>query len=62
VTDERGDGLTPAERDLLARAAAASPAAPEPRWGEYRGQLRARLEARRSLGARGRRGWGGPAP
>ena len=62
MTDERGDGLTPAERDLLARAAAASPAAPEPRWGEYRAQLRARLEAHRSLGARLSRWWGRPAP
>jgi hypothetical protein len=62
VTDERRDGLTPAERDLLARAVAAGPAAPEPRWGEYRAELRARLQARRSLGARLRRWWARPAP
>ena len=53
--------LTPEERDLLTRAAAV-PAPPEPRWGEYRVQLRARLEARRTVGARLRRWWARPAP
>jgi len=61
VTPERPDDLTAAERNLLARATAGSPA-PEPRWGEYRAELRARLEARRSIGARLRRWWARPAP
>jgi hypothetical protein len=61
VMPERPDDLTAAERDLLARAAAASPA-PEARWGEYRAELRARLEARRSMRARLRRWWARPAP
>jgi len=62
VTPERLDDLTPDEREVLARAAAASPPPPEPRWGEYRAELRARLEARRSIGARLRRWWARPAP
>jgi len=62
VSDARRDDLTPEERDLLARAAAAAPPPPEPRWGDYRAQLRARLEARRSLGARLRGWWARPAP
>jgi hypothetical protein len=62
VSTERPDDLTPAERDLLARVAAAAPPPPEPRWAEYRAQLRARLEARHSLGARLRRWWARPAP
>jgi hypothetical protein len=62
VTAERRDDLTPDEHDLLALAAAAAPPPPEPRWGEYRAQLRARLEARRSIGARLRRWWARPAP
>ena len=45
------DDLAPEERDLLARAAAAAPAPPEPRWGEYRAELRARLDAQRSPAA-----------
>jgi hypothetical protein len=61
VTPERPDDLTAAERDLLARAVAAS-RPPEPRWGEYRAALRARLEARRSIAARARRWWARPAP
>jgi len=62
VTPERSDDLTPAEREILARAAAAVPPPPEPRWGEYRAQLRARLDAHRSAGARLRRWWARPAP
>jgi hypothetical protein len=62
VTPERSDDLTPAERQILARAAAAAPPPPEPRWGEYRAQLRARLEGRRSAAARLRRWWAQPAP
>jgi len=62
VSPERPDDLTPAERDLLSRVGAAAPAPPEPRWGDYRAQLQARLEARRSLGARLRRRWARPAP
>jgi len=56
------DDLAPEERDLLARAAAAAPAPPEPRWGEYRAELRARLDAQRSPAARLRRWWARPAP
>lgn len=59
---ERHDDLTPEERDLLARASAGSPAPPEPRWGDYRAQLRTRLDARRSPAARLRRWWARPAP
>ena len=62
MTEQRHDDLAPEARDLLARAAAAAPAPPEPRWGDYRAQLRARLEARRSLGARLRGWWARPAP
>src|SRR5262249_54632136 len=62
VTTERHDDLTAAERRLLARAVAGSAAPREPRWGEYRAELRARLEARRSIGARVRRWWARPAP
>jgi hypothetical protein len=62
VTSGPPDDLTPAERDLLMRAAAASPPPPEPRWGEYRAELRARLEARQSFRARLRRWWARPAP
>ena len=61
MSTEPRDDLTPDERALLARAVSAEPA-PEPRWGEYRAELRARLDARRSVGARLRR-WGArPAP
>lgn len=56
------DDLTPDERDLLSRAVAAGPRPPEPRWGEYRAELRARLAARRSLGGRLGRWWARPAP
>jgi len=62
VSDARRDDLTPEERDLLARAAAAAPPPPEPRWGDYRAELRAKLEARRSVGARLRGWWARPAP
>ena len=62
MTEQRHDDLTPEERDLLARAVAAAPPPPEPRWGDYRAQLRARLEARRSVGARLRGWWARPAP
>jgi hypothetical protein len=62
VSAGRHDDLTPEERDLLLRAAAGSPAPPEPRWGDFHAQLRARLEARRSPGARLRRWWARPAP
>jgi len=61
VTAERRDDLTDAERDLLARVVAAAPPPPEPRWGEYRAELRARLDARRSIGSRLRRWWARPA-
>ena len=56
------DDLAPEERDLLARAASAAPTPPQPRWGEYRAELRARLDAQRSLGARLSRWWARPAP
>ncbi len=62
MTAERPDDLTAADRELLARAVAAAPSPPEPRWGEYRAELRARLEARRSIGTRLRRWWARPAP
>jgi hypothetical protein len=62
VSAGRHDELTPEERDLLARAAGGSPAPPDPRWGDYRAQLRARLDARRSPGARLRWWWARPAP
>ena len=62
MTPERHDDLTAAERELLARAVAGSAAPPEPRWGEYGAELRARLEARRSIGTRLRRWWARPAP
>jgi len=62
MTAERRDDLTDAERDLLARAVAASPPPLEPRWGEYRAELRARLETRRSIGRRLGRWWARPAP
>ncbi|HZF02941.1 MAG TPA: hypothetical protein VE932_01260 [Patescibacteria group bacterium] len=62
MTDQRHDDLTPEARDLLARAAAAAPPPPEPHWGDYRAQLRARLQARRSVGARLRGWWARPAP
>ena len=57
----RHDDLTPPEHDLLARAAASVPDPPAPRWGDYRAELRGRLEARRSLRARLRRWWARPA-
>jgi len=62
MSDERRHDLTPEERDLLARVAAAAPPPPEPRWGDYRAHLRARLEARRSVRARLRGWWARPAP
>jgi len=62
VSDERRDDLTADECALLARAAAAAPRAPEPRWGDYRAELRARLDARRSVGARLSAWWARPAP
>ena len=62
MTPERHDDLTAAERELLARAVAGSVPPPEPRWGEYGAELRARLEARRSIGTRLRRWWARPAP
>jgi hypothetical protein len=61
VSIERDDDLTSDERELLARASA-GPAVPEPRWGEYQAQLRARLAARRTAAARLRRWWARPAP
>jgi hypothetical protein len=62
MSAERRDDLTPEERDIIARAAAAAPPAPEPRWGDYRAELHARLEARRSIGARLGHWWARPAP
>src|SRR3989442_13492098 len=62
MSGERRHDLTPEERDLLARVAAAAPPPPEPRWGDYRAHLRARLEARRSVRARLRGWWARPAP
>ena len=62
MSDERRDDLTADERALLARAVAAAPRASEPRWGDYRAELRARLDARRSVGARLRVWWARPAP
>jgi len=62
VSLPRRDDLTPPERDVLARAAASVPQPPEPRWGDYRAELRGRLEARRSVRARLRRWWARPAP
>jgi hypothetical protein len=62
MSAEPRDDLTSDEREILARAVAAAPPAPEPRWGEYRAQLRARLDAQRSPGARLYRWWARPAP
>src|SRR5437867_12614249 len=62
MSDPRRDDLTPEEREMLARVAAAAPPPTEPRWGRYRAELRARLDARRALGARVRRWWARPAP
>src|SRR3989442_6711163 len=62
MSDERRHDLTPEERGLLGRVAGAAPPTPEPRWGDYRAHLRARLEARRSVRARLRGWWARPAP
>jgi hypothetical protein len=58
----RRDDLGPDEREIIARAAAAAPPPPEPPWGAYHAELRARLDARRTIGARLRRWWARPAP
>jgi hypothetical protein len=58
----RRDDFAPDEREIIARAAAAAPPPPEPPWGAYRAELRARLDARRTVGARLRRWWARPAP
>src|SRR5260370_718778 len=44
------------------RATTTPPRTPERRWGDYRAELRARLDARRSVGARLRAWWARPAP
>jgi len=62
MTEPRHDDLTPEERDLLVRATAAMPPAPEPHWGDYRARLRGRMQARRSLGARVRARLARPLP
>jgi hypothetical protein len=61
MSDPTRDDLSPEERALLARAAGGAPPPPEPHWGAYRVQLRARLDARRAGRAGARRWWAQPA-
>lgn len=51
MSDPERDDLTAQDRELLARAVGAKPA-PEPHWGSYAAQLRARLDARRRARSR----------